>query len=163
MSNSPPTVQRKRPVDAMGFFWSFVLILAGLFYGQIYSSVVVGGVFLLGALICFCWPFMKWSMDRSISRDATEWCQRHYPSYGDTPIVDFMVALGQVTGCDFDQLVPSTPLEFLNQVNDKIGFFLDDQELLDFVIGEARIRNINFDGFSGSTLDDAIRFVTMRS
>ena len=146
-----PSIQRYRSTDATSWFWSLVLVLAGLFYTQIFP--IVGILLLLASLFCFIWQFKTWYQDSAINRHATVWCQNHYPSYGGSQVVDFMVALAHDTGCDFTQLTPSTPLDELNRIP-------EDQMWLADLVDDAKIQHIDLSEFSGTTLHDAIQLVT---
>jgi len=143
-----------------------VFVLAGLFYSQIFPAI--GIVLLLAGPFCFIWQFKKWYGDSAINRHATAWCQNHYPSYGDSPVVDFMVALAHDTGCDFTQLPPSTPLDDVNSLPEEdvdihwgTEYSNRHQVWLAVLMHDARIRHIDLSKFSGTTLHDAIYFVAM--
>ena len=157
---SPPSIQRRRPIDASGLFWSLVSILAGFFYGGIYSAVLYF-VFGVLAFLGIVWQFKMWAWDSTINRQATEWCRIHYPEFGGTPIVDLMVAMGHILGIQFATLAPSTPLVDLVLPPDGTNDcgFIRLSEMLQCVVHEARIRRLDCSTFAGSTLDDAIKFV----
>ena len=155
-----PSIQRKRPIDASGLFWSLVSILAGGFYGGMYSPVLYV-VFGILAVFGVVWQFGNWRFDSAVNRQATEWCRIHYPEHGGTPVVDLMVAMAHVLDIHFENLLPSCRLIDLivspDGVIDAPFFRLPD--MLQCMVHEARIRKIDCSTFTGSTLDDAIRFV----
>jgi hypothetical protein len=165
VTSSLPTIQRVRPTDATGLFWLFVLLLAGPFYSQIFPGV--GIVFLAAMPFLVSWQFKKWQRDSSINRQATAWCQQHYPTYGGTPVVDFIVALAHDTACDFTQLTPSILLDDVKLLPENYADnywsskYTDRQAWLADLVADARIRQIDFSAFSGATLHDAIQFVAI--
>ena len=162
-----PGIQRSRPIDATGWFWSLVLLLAGLFYSHLgHIWTVIGLVLLLASPVCFIWQFKKWRNDSAINRQATAWCRKFYVSYGGSPIVDLMVAIAHDTDCSFHHITPYTGLDELNWIaeDDKDIYWGTDysnrhQVWLSSVVRDARIPNVDPSEFSGSTLDDAVRFV----
>ena len=160
ISNMEPlsSIQRHRPINASWLFVSLVLIFGGLFFSERISAAF-SFLLILSAVGCLLWQFKIWSYDVSVNRLATEWCRTHYPFYGDTPIVDFMVAIGQDTCCDFDEVFPSTALDDLNRYEDNVMLFIDDKEILEHILRGAHFRQIDCSEFDGSTLDDAIQFV----
>ena len=157
-----PSIQRNRPIDASGLFWALVSILAGFFYGEIYS-VVCYFIFGVSALLCVRSQFRTWASDMAIDRQATQWCQTHYPEFGGTPIVDFLVGLAHVLEIRFDGLTPTTPLVhlILPDVRTFDAIELDLPNLLRMAGREARLDNRDYASFTGLTLDDAIRFVAV--
>ena len=166
MTTRFPSIQRYRPTDATGWFWSLALILAGIFYSQFFPTV--GIILLLAASVCFLWQFKKWHRDSAINRKATAWCRDHYPSYGGSPVVDFMVALAHDTGCDFTQLTPSTLLDDLNSLPEEEDDICRGtvhsnrhQVWIADLVRDSRVRNIDLSQFSGTTLHDAIQFVSV--
>jgi hypothetical protein len=162
-----PAVQRSRPIDATGWFWSFVLLIAGLFYSQIWP--IVGIAILLASPVCFIWQFKKWTTDSTIVKNATRWCERYYPNAGSTPVVDFMIAVAHATNPDFDKWSPSTSLDVLNWMSDddQAEYWYPDaqdrtQAWLCNVIADAKITSTDLSNFSGTTLGDAINvFLTV--
>jgi hypothetical protein len=159
-----PAIQRSRPIDATGWFWSFVLLFAGLFYSQIWP--VVGVLLLLASPVCFIWQFKKWRGDSAISRQAVAWCHEHYAAHGDLPVADFIVALAHDTSCNLSQLTPETPLDKINWMSDddhdvgwNTGYSNRHQIWLANVLRVARIPATDLSDFSGVTLHDAIHFV----
>lgn len=165
VTTSLPSIRRVRPTDATGLFWLFVLLLAGLFYSQIFPGV---GIFFLATTPFFViWQFKKWQRDSGINRQAIVWCQQHYPTYSGTPVVDFMVALAHDATFDFTQLTPSIPLDDVklraeNYHDNYWGTaYTNRQAWLADLVADARIREIDLSTFSGMTLHDAIQFVVM--
>lgn len=161
-----PAIQRPRPIDATGWFWSFVLLLAGLFYSQIFP--VIGLLILLASPSCFVWQFKKWRDDFAIQQNAIAWCQEHYASFGDSPIGDLMVAIAHDTRRNICQLSPSTPLDDLNWITDdetKFNRHSPDRhrDWFDLIVGDARISRMNLSEFRGDTLHDAIMFVVIHT
>ena len=102
--------QRSRPIDATGLFWGFVSVLAGFFYGRIYSTFWFDLAGMALAIACLFWQLQKWSFDRRVNQTAVKWCQVNYPHLGQTPIVDFIVAYCQVAFCDVSQMTPESLL-----------------------------------------------------
>lgn len=160
----PPAIQRNRPTDATGWFWAFVLLLAGLFYSHIWP--VIGGLLLLASPLCFVRQFVKWRNDAAINRQATAWCRNYYASYGGTPVVDFMVAIVHDTGCDLNHVTPTTLLDELDGIPDDEEDFAgegDDSDRhrlwLSDLLDDASIRDVDPSDFDGSTLHDAVGFV----
>lgn len=158
----PHAIQSPRPIDATGWFWSFVLLLAGVFYSQIFP--VIGLLILLASPVCFVWQLKKWRNDFAIQRNASAWCQEHYASFGGSPIADLMVAIAHDTGRNICQLSPSTPLDDLNWITDeetKFNRHAPDrhQDWLDLIVRDARILRMNLSEFRGNSLNDAIMFV----
>src|SRR5665213_1610454 len=95
----PPSIQHRRPIGASGLFWSLVsplvILIVGVllapdfeFFGGPALLVLFGGLITLSTIGGVIWQFKTWSFDASVNRRATQWCRKHYPSYGDTPIVD---------------------------------------------------------------------------
>ena len=142
--------QRSRPIDATGLFWGFVSVLAGFFYGRIYSTFWFDLAGMALAVACGFWQLQKWSFDRRVSQTAVKWCQANYPHLGQTPIVDFIVAYCQVTFCDVSQMTPESLLP-----HSELGMEVD--ELLELILHEARIPRMNAEEFPGSTLGEAIQ------
>lgn len=145
-----PFAQRSRPIDATGLFWGFLSVLAGLFYGRIYSSIWCDLSGIAVAAGCIFWQFQKWSFDSEVSTNAVEWCQKNYPLLGQTPIVDFVVAYCQITLCDVNQLTPES--RFLHS-----DWAIEANSLMKIVLREARIPRGNVEDFSGATLEEAIK------
>lgn len=161
MRTTLPEVLRSRPIDATGWFWALVLLLAGWFYRQFWP--VPGALLLAMSPVCFFWQFAQWRSDASIKRSATMWCRKFYPDAGGTPIVDFMIAVAHETGPDFGNWSPDTALD------DLIGLRSDELDELcrpdplpirrtwileTFEV--ARIPPTDLSQFSGITLGDAI-------
>jgi hypothetical protein len=158
-----PVLQRSRPIDATGLFWSLVLLFGGLFYSQIWP--VIAAVCVFASFTSFIWQFKKWKSDRAVQRQATAWCQKHYASHGNSPVVDLIVAIAHDTGCNLNQLTPTTSLDELNWIADGTEFYRGSghihrhQVWLADVVREARIPNIDMSSFYGVNLHDAVLFV----
>jgi hypothetical protein len=155
-----PAIQRRRPIDASGLFWSLVFVLLGCFHVGMKSFVFAAAFFAIaipGVLL----QFRVWKFDSRVNREATEWCRRQYPELGGTPIVDLLVAMAQNLSVDFATLTPSTLLVDLvlspDGRNDTA--YIELSQMLQCVVHEARIKKVDCSGFAGSTLDDAIQFV----
>jgi hypothetical protein len=156
-----PTVQRPRPIDATGWFWSFVLVLAGLFYRQIWPTL--GILLLLASLGCFVWQFAKWRSDSAIKNDATNWCRKYYPDAGGAPVVDFMIAVAHQTAPDFGNWSPGTPLDDVSWTwdDDQAEYGYPEaqdrtQAWLFDILAVAKIPTTDDSHFLGATLGDAI-------
>ncbi len=162
----PLAIQRPRPIDATGWFWSFVLLVAGLFYSQIFP--VIGLLILLASPVCFVWQFKKWRDDSAIQHHAITWCQKHYASFGDSPIGDLMMAIAHDTGRNICQLSPSTPLDDINWITGdetNLNRHSPDrhQGWLDLMVRDARISGMNPSEFRGDTLHDVMMFVVTQT
>lgn len=159
-----PTIQRRRPIDASGWFWSFVSLLAGLFYSHIWPTI---GVFcFLASVVCFFWQFKKWRDDYAINRDATAWCRTHYASLGETRVVEFMIVVAHDTGRNLNTLSPFTAIDDLNWIvegDDEAawgtGPLNRNQMWLSFIANDANVPKADLSEFSGDTLHDVIIFV----
>tara|TARA_R110002072_G_scaffold109021_2_gene236009 strand:+ start:279 stop:803 length:525 start_codon:yes stop_codon:yes gene_type:complete len=155
----PPRVTRPRPTDATGWFWAFVSLTVGLFFAAIFPPFAI---VLVAFPFCFLWQFKKWHADSSIVKAATNWCERHYPNAGDTPIVDFMIAVAHTTNVDLSKCSPDTPIDQLNWMadDDQAEYWYPDaqdctQAWLYDVFADAKINAIDLSAFAGSTLSDA--------
>lgn len=167
MSVAPPVnlprVTRPRPTDATGLLWAFVSMVAGLFYAAIFPAFAI---VLIACPLCLLWQFKKWRTDSSIVKAATNWCHLHYPNAGDTPVVDFMIALAHITHADLSECSPDTALDTLSCIwdDDQFQYWYPEaknrtQAWLCEVFEEAKIEMIDPSAFSGSTLSDAIPFM----
>lgn len=152
-----PAIHRPRPTDATGWFWTLVLVLFGCFYVFIWPAV--GGALLLAAPFSFAWQFKKWHHDAEINRQARQWCENYYPTRGDAPVPDLIIALAHVTGCSPGHLTPDTALATLTDDYFENEYADPRRGLFEYVLAEARISVDSVGQFRGTTLDDAVRYV----
>ncbi len=152
-----------RPKDATGLFWACVSLVAGLFFAMVFPPLTC---VLAAVPFCCFWQFRKWRADSSIVQAATNWCRQNYPTAGNAPVVDFIVALAHDAEATPDQLSTTTKLDSLNWMS------CDDpatcghsasqdrtQEWLEDLFDDAGIRGHNLSTFSGGTLNDAVKFL----
>jgi hypothetical protein len=70
-----PENRSKRPIDATGLFWAFVMTAYALFSigicGLVYGATY-GVPLLIGALFCLRWQFTKWAEDSAHNRSVRE-------------------------------------------------------------------------------------------
>lgn len=163
----PHLIQRRRPTDATGCFWSLVALVWGGFYCLIGGTwTIIGSLILLASPACLMWQFAKWRHDSAIERQAIEWCQTFYPSCNRVPIADFMVAVAHHANCSLARVTPSTPLAELDWTGDEREGIRTRSQLLNHhgawlstIAAQSRLSNVDAQLFSGSTLADAIHFV----
>jgi hypothetical protein len=164
---SPHAIQRRRPTDGSGCFWSLVALVWGGFYcliGGVWT--IIGSLILLASPACLMWQFAKWRHDSAIERQAIEWCQTFYPSCNGVPIADFMVAVAHHANGSLAQVTPSTPLAELDWTGEEregirtcAKFVNRHSAWLSTIASQSRISKVDAQRFSGTTLADAIVFV----
>jgi hypothetical protein len=164
-SSNLPRVMRPRPTDATGWFWAVVCLVVGVPFLLIHPPFAV---ILVVCPFCFLWQFKKWHTNSSIVKTAVAWCGRHFPNAGGTPIVDFAVALAHDAHIDLRQCSPTTLLADLNWMSDDdwaVSQYPESQHRtqawLEDLFSDARIKGFDVSGFSGTTLGDAIEFLTL--
>jgi hypothetical protein len=150
-------------MDATGLFWGLVSLAVGLFFVAVFPTFAV---ILIAFPFCFVWQFRKWRTDAAIVKAATDWCFEYCPNAGDSPVVDFMIALAHMTNVDLMNCTPDTAFETLDwMADDELlpSWYPEATDrtqarLLD-VFAEAKINLNERSAFSGATLRDAIQFL----
>lgn len=115
------------------------------------------------APFCLVSQFFTWRNERKAKHESVAWCNRHFTSGVDFPLLDFIIALAIHTGCSLHDIDPDTEL------TDIYGMLADDwidlsevqwhQLWLADVFEDAKIRIQELDSFQGNKLSDAIRFI----
>lgn len=159
-----PSIHRRRLSDASGLFWSLLIVLFGCVYAVMYfgeNHLIIGVIVVVGMVPGVLWQFHIWKLDSAINRKSTEWCRRYYPESGGFPIVDLVVAMAHVLAFDFAALTPSSLLVDLAGPPDGTDESppVELSEMLQRIAHEARIRNVKWSSFSGTTVDDAVKFL----
>lgn len=164
---SLPTLRRRRPTDATGCFWAFIVvfILFGVAVFTKGSMAIFGFGILIAVPISFALLIERRLLDSEIIRLATDWCRLHFPGLGKAPIVDFLVALAHKSEIDWDTLRPTSTLTQFN-VTRRFGKAINTYEGPDFpgkwmkdLAKDARIKLTENAEFGGTTLEDAIQFL----
>ena len=119
-------ITRKRPIDATGIFWALVCLAFGYF---LLWLIPVAGIAVLAAVpLCSIYQIWTWRNEYSAKQAAMRWCDTHFSSETDLPLVDFMTSLSLYARCDLETVKPSTRLDEIFELHDDDWIDLTENE-----------------------------------
>ena len=149
-----------RPIDATSLFWGFVLVSVAVFFwfaGYFESATYC----LIGAFLFALWQIYSWRLDAKTSREAVEWCHKHYPSLSDLRLHSFISSIGRDAGGKLCNIQPDSAISELDWITSTGDGNIDDpgtphKYWLDMVLDDACIQGVDSTDLEGRTLGDII-------
>jgi hypothetical protein len=157
------------PDDASPLFWMLVVWVVGAM-AAITSAPVVSSLCGWSTPLFVVWQGIAWSLDLKRKRRAVAWCLTWLGDGCTPPAVRFVYLISCATNTAIDELAMDTQLAVLWRLDwdeeTELTLHRDEAEVLDEWLSSfsraAGVKRMNWHGFAGQTLGDALAWLTHR-